>query len=402
MRKFSPEGFRHQFPALRESKCYLDSAATSLCPQTVIDATHQFYQTGGSVHRSHYLQAKQLTERYEACRQQVAELINAPQAEQIIWTRGSTESINLVAQSWLQPLLHPGDEIIVSELEHHANLLPWLMLAEKTGAKVVRWPITAHGELAVDDLAPLLTPRTRLLAVTQMSNVTGYRPPLAAIIHQAHEAGVAVVIDGAQGIVHQPTDVQQLDADFYLFSAHKLYGPTGIGILYARSDRLAQMRPVQGGGKMITHVDFNGYRLQQAPWCFEPGTPNTAGVIGLSSALDFHRAIDWQAAEAWTCQLAEHAVKQLAQLPGIQLFHAPGSPIISFVFEQLHSHDLFSLINEYNVALRVGQHCAQPLMQALGVSGTLRASFAAYNAYDDVEQLVRAVTSAYQLLTEEE
>lgn len=402
MRKFSPDWFRQQFPALHKPYCYLDSAATSLRPQVMIEATQAYYQNGGTVHRSHYSQAKEATERYEACRQQVAQLINAAEANQIIWTRGSTESINLVAQAWLAHQLQPGDEILVSETEHHANLLPWLMLAEQTGAKVVRWPLSPQGELEVDELALRLTARTRLLAVTQMSNVTGYVPPMAEIIALAHQAGVPVLVDGAQGIVHQPTDVQRWDADFYVFSAHKLYGPTGIGVLYARKDRLAEMRPTQGGGKIISHVDFDGYRLLSAPWCFEPGTPNIAGVIGLASALGFHQSVDWQAAEAWTCQLADYAAEQLAALPGITLFRAAGSPIISFVFESLHSADLFTLISEHNVALRVGQHCAQPLMQALGVQGTLRASFAAYNTYDDVEKLVRAVTFAYQLLTEEE
>ncbi|QGX92267.1 cysteine desulfurase CsdA [Tatumella sp. TA1] len=402
MRKFSPEWFRQQFPALHEPYCYLDSAATSLRPQAVLDATQAYYQTGGTVHRSHYAAAQESTERYEACRQQVAQLINAACAQQIIWTRGSTESINLVAQAWLDDRLQPGDEIIVSELEHHANLLPWLMLAERTGAKVVPWPLNEQGFLVTEQLLPRLTTRTRLLAVTQMSNVTGYCPALAEIIAIAHQAGVPVLVDGAQGIVHHSTDVSRLNADFYVFSAHKLYGPTGVGILYAREDRLAEMRPVQGGGKMITQVNFEGYRLQPAPWCFEPGTPNIAGIFGLASALDFHQSVDWQAAEEWTCQLADLAAERLSALPGIRLFRATDSPILSFVFDDLHHADLFAIISEQHVALRVGQHCAQPLMQALGIEGTLRASFAAYNTYQDVEKLVNAVTFAYQLLTEEE
>ena len=402
MRKFSPEWFRQQFPALREEFCYLDSAATSLRPQAVIDATLAYYQTGGTVHRSHYAQAQQSTERYEACRQQVAKLLNAKQAQQIIWTRGSTEAINLVAQAWLEQRLQPGDEIIVSEFEHHANLVPWLILAEKTGAKIVPWSITQQGELAIDELLTHLSSRTRLLAITQMSNVTGYLPPLAEIVSAAHHAGVAVLVDGAQGVVHHPTDVQRLNIDFYVFSGHKLYGPTGIGVLYAREDRLAQMQPVQGGGKMITEVDFNHYQLQPAPWCFEPGTPNVAGVLGLASALDFHQSVDWQAAEAWTCHLADLAEQRLSTLEGITLFRAASSPIISFTFHSQHNADLFALISEHQVALRVGQHCAQPLMQALAVKGTLRASFAAYNTLDDVDKLVNAVTFAYQLLIEEE
>lgn len=401
MRKFSPEWFRQQFPALNTMNCYLDSAATSLRPQVMIEATQAYYHNGGTVHRSHYSQAQEVTQRYEACRQQVAELINAADAKHIIWTQGSTASINLVADAWLAHQLQPGDEILVSEVEHHANLLPWLMLAEKTGANVIRWPVNAVGELDIEQLTLLLTAKTRLVAVTQMSNVTGYLPPIADIITLAHRAGAAVLVDGAQGIVHHPADVQQWNADFYVFSAHKLYGPTGIGILYAREDRLAEMRPVQGGGKIISHVDFDGYRLMPSPWCFEPGTPNIAGILGLASTLDFHQTVDWQAAEAWACQLADRAAEQLAALPGITLFRAAGSPIISFAFNSLHSADLFTLISEYDVSLRVGQHCAQPYIQALGVNSTLRASFAAYNNEEDVEKLIKAVTFAYQLLTEE-
>ncbi len=401
MRKFSPHEFRQHFPALNDQLVYLDSAATSLKPQTVVDSTLRFYSEAGTVHRSQHRQAQAMTERYEACRQQVANLITAPSSKQIIWTRGATESINLVAQAWLSQRLAPGDEILVSELEHHANLLPWLMLAEQTGAKVVCWPVTDKGELDSSSLPDYLSPKTKLLAISQMSNVTGYCPDLAAIVQQAQLAGVAVLVDGAQGIVHHTIDMQQLQPDFYVFSAHKLYGPTGVGVLYARADRLAEMRPVQGGGKMISQVDFTGYQLQPAPWCFEAGTPNIAGVIGFSSALDFHATIDLAAAETWACQLAEHAETALANLPGFISYRAPNSPLLSFTLQGIHSADVAALVAEQNIALRVGQHCAQPLLQALNLSGVIRASFAGYNSVQDVERMVSAVKFAYQLLTEE-
>lgn len=401
MRTFSPETFRGQFPALEDDNVYLDSAATSLTPHCVSQATQEFYRHAGTVHRSQHKQARELTERYEGCRQQVANLIGAAAAQQIIWTRGTTESINLVAQSWLAPRLQPGDEILVSELEHHANLLPWLMLAEKHGAKVVCWRVDSQGRLDATSLGDYLTAKTRLVAVSQMSNVTGFAPELSTIIDSAHRHGVPVLVDGAQGIVHHPMELGQLKADFYAFSAHKLYGPTGIGVLYARADRLAEMQPVQGGGKMISQVSFSGYQLLPPPWCFEPGTPNSAGVIGLASALTFRDGIDWSAAESWAVQLAQETAQALAALAGIRLFRAENSPILSLAFDTIHDADLVSLVTEQGIALRGGQHCAQPLIQALGVRGTLRVAFAPYNSRQDVERVIKAITLAYQLLVEE-
>ncbi len=260
MTAFNPTAFRQQFPALSDAGVYLDSAATTLKPQVVIDTTQQFYSlSGGTVHRSQYGAARQLTERYEQARHQVARLLNAAHGHQIVWTRGTTEAINLVANGWLLPRLKAGDEILVSEAEHHANLVPWLMAAQARGAKVVKWPVGADRLPDIALLPSLLNARTRLLAIGQMSNVTGGCPDLAQAIALAHGVGAKVMVDGAQGVAHCPTDVQALDIDFYAFSAHKVYGPTGIGALYGKAELLEEMSPWQGGGKMLTHVDFNGF-----------------------------------------------------------------------------------------------------------------------------------------------
>ncbi|PRD14254.1 cysteine desulfurase CsdA [Pantoea coffeiphila] len=401
MKSFTPQQFRQQFPALNETGCYLDSAATALKPQAVIAATEEFYRlSAGTVHRSQFAAARRLTERYENARGQVADLLNAADANSIIWTKGTTEAINLVAQSYLRPRLQPGDEILVSESEHHANLVPWLMVAEQTGAKVVKWPIGADRLPDMAQLPELLSPRTRLLAIGQMSNVTGGCPDLATIIPLAHAAGAKVMVDGAQGVVHCPPDVQALDIDFYAFSGHKLYGPMGIGALYGKPDLLAEMSPWQGGGKMLTTVSFDGFTPQAVPWCFEPGTPNVAGVVGLSAALEWLDGIDVAAAERWSCDLADLAEARLASLPGFRSFRNSGSSLLAFDIAGVHHSDVVTLLAESGIALRSGQHCAQPLLAALGVSGTLRASFAPYNTLSDVDALTAAMTTALTLLAD--
>ncbi len=401
MNRFNPIHFREQFPALRTIGVYLDNAASALKPQCVIDAATQFYSCGmGTVHRSHFPAAQALTAEYEQARNKVAHLINAPDASTIVWTRGTTESINLVARSWLQPRLRAGDEILVSEAEHHANLIPWLMLAEHCGSRVVRWPV---GRDMLPDMAllpNLLSSRTRLMALGQMSNVTGGCPPLAKAIRLAHQAGARVMIDGAQGIVHTDTDVQALDIDFYAFSSHKLYGPMGVGVLYGKSELLEEMPPWQGGGKMLTRVDFSGFTPQVVPWRFEAGTPNVAGVAGLAVALDWLRGCDREGAQRYSSGLANLAQKQLASLPGFRSFRSANSCLLSFDIAGLHHQDVVMLLAEKGIALRAGQHCAQPLIKALGVAGTLRASFAPYNTEQDVEKLVSALHSTVKILTD--
>ncbi|HAU5429081.1 cysteine desulfurase CsdA [Cronobacter malonaticus] len=401
MKAFSPAQFRAQFPSLRDAGVYLDSAATALKPQPVIDASQQFYSlSAGNVHRSQFAEAQRLTERYEAARDCVARLINAPDSRDIVWTRGTTESINLIAQCYARPRLKPGDEIIVSEAEHHANLVPWLMVAEQTGAKVVKLPL---GTDLLPDLAALpalINERTFLLALGQMSNVTGGCPDLARAIGTAHAAGAVVVVDGAQGVVHCPPDVQQLDIDFYAFSGHKLYGPTGIGVLYGKTDLLAQMSPWLGGGKMVTEVSFDGFKTQPVPYRFEAGTPNVAGVIGLSAALAWLKDIDLAKAESYSRGLATLAEAELAKRPGFRSFRCQDSSLLAFDFAGVHHSDLVTLLAESGIALRAGQHCAQPLLAALGVSGTLRASFAPYNTQGDVEALIAAIDRALDILVD--
>lgn len=401
MNAFNPAQFRAQFAALADAGVYLDSAATALKPQAVIEATDHFYSlSAGSVHRSQYAQAQKLTARYEAARGQVAARLNAPDDKNIVWTRGTTEAINMVAQCYARPRLQAGDEIIVSEAEHHANLVPWLMVAQQTGAKIVKLPLGRDRLPDLTVLTSLITPRSRLLALGQMSNVTGGCPDLARAIELAHRADMVVMVDGAQGAVHCPADVQQLDIDFYAFSGHKLYGPTGIGVLYGKRELLNAMSPWLGGGKMIEKVTFDGFTLQDIPYRLEAGTPNVAGVIGLSAALEWLADIDIVQAENWSRGLASLAEDELAKRPGFRSFRCQDSSLLAFDFAGVHHSDMVTLLAEYGIALRAGQHCAQPLLAALGVSGTLRASFAPYNTQEDVYALVNAVDRALELLVD--
>ncbi|MGE4801727.1 cysteine desulfurase CsdA [Yersinia hibernica] len=399
MKSFNPTDFRLEFPAISDEIIYLDSAATALKPRAMIEAIQLFYQQdSATVHRSQHQSALSLTVRFEETRQQVADFINAPEAENIVWTRGTTEAINLVAQSYARPRLQTGDEIIVSEAEHHANLIPWLMVAEQTGARIIKWPIGLDYLPDLQQLPQLLNHKTRILALGQMSNVTGGRPPLAEAIELAHQYGCIVMVDGAQGIVHSPADVQALDIDFYAFSAHKLYGPTGLGALYGKAELLQEMPAWQGGGKMLTHASFGGFTPHEVPYRFEAGTPNIAGVIGLSAVLSWLEHIDLDEAEIYSQHLATLAEHKLAKLPGFRSFRCQQSSLLAFTFDGVHHSDLVTLLAEQGIALRAGQHCAQPLMAALGVSGSLRASFAAYNTENDVETLCIALGKALELL----
>lgn len=402
MLPFDVMAFRRHFPALNQHPHYLDNAATTLKPQAMIDAIQHYYSgDSATVHRSQHHAAQSLTQQFESARQQVAALIHAPQPEQIVWTKSTTEAINLVAQSYLRPRLQAGDEIIVSEAEHHANLLPWLMVAEQCHARIIPLPLDQNALPDISQLPQRLNPRTRLLALGQMSNVTGAMPNLSQAIHLAHANGTVVMVDGAQGVVHHPLDVSTCDADFYTFSAHKFYGPTGLGVLYGKQQHLAVMPAWQGGGKMLTHVDFKGFDPQPAPHRFETGTPHIAGVIGFAATLKWWTQWDHQAAEQHTVELAASAEKQLGAIPGFHHYRSPHSPILSFNIEGIHHQDLITLIAEQGVSLRAGQHCAQPLMQALGVNGALRASFAPYNTLQDVTALVNAVNYAVSLLNED-
>ncbi|CBJ82827.1 cysteine sulfinate desulfinase [Xenorhabdus bovienii SS-2004] len=367
----------------------------------MIEATQHYYQNhSATVHRSQHASAQAMTARYEQARSLVAELINAPRPENIIWTKGTSESINLTAQGYFRPRLNVGDEIIISEQEHHSNLLPWLILAEQTGARIVKWPIGNQNRPDINTLATLLNEKSRLVAISQMSNVTGTTVDLAQVSTLAHQYDCLVLVDGAQGIVHTPVDVQRLGIDFYTFSAHKLYGPNGLGVLYGKGELLDVMSPWQGGGKMLTQVSFNGFTPEAVPYRFEAGTPNVAGVVGFAATLEWLKTVDIPLAESHAVTLTDYAEQQLSTLTGFISYRDGDASLLAFNIQGIHHNDLATLIAEQNISLRSGQHCAQPLLDALGVSGCLRASFMPYNNQQDVDKLVSAVKFALSLLEE--
>ncbi|MEK2481857.1 cysteine desulfurase CsdA [Providencia stuartii] len=402
MYHFSATQFRKQFPAINSQTIHLDSAATALKPNSMIEAADNYYRhSGSSVYRGQSPESLRITENYEQGRKRVAKLINAESENTIIWTRGTTESINLIAQSYFRNHLTANDEIIVSELEHHSNLLPWLILAQQTGAKIVKWPVTQHYTLDIESLKPLLNPRSKVIAITQMSNVTGYQPNLAAVTSLAHAAGALVVVDGAQGVVHAPIDVTALNIDFYAFSAHKLYGPTGLGVCYGKPQLLAAMSPWHGGGKMLSEVNFEGFTPAPVPYCFEAGTPNIAGVIAFSGTLDWLSHIDLHQSEAYCCSLIHYAYEELSKLEGFICYSQPNTPLLSFNFAGIHHSDLGLLLTEQKIALRYGQHCTQPLMDAIAITGCLRISVMPYNDQQDIDKFINAVKFALSILNDE-
>lgn len=404
MKPFSPTVFRQQFPAIEENIVYLDSAATALKPVAMIEASDEFYRHSlATVHRSQYQQAKKMTQHFEQARQQVAQLLNLADSDTIIWTQGTTGSLNLIAQGYFRPRLQAGDEIIVSEQEHHANFIPWLMLAEQTGAKIIRWPIEDNFLPSIATLATLLTARTRVVAISQMSNITGAQIALDKVSQCVHQYDdCLLVVDGAQGIAHHATDISALDIDFYAFSAHKLYGPNGLGVCYGKRELLEVMSAWQGGGKMLTTASFNGFVPAAIPHRFEAGTPNIAAVIAFSATLDWLQTQDMAQANQYALTLADEAQARLEQLEGFISYRAPHSPVLAFNFEGIHHSDLAALIAEQGIALRTGQHCAQPLIDALTISGCLRASFMPYNQLSDIDRLVDAVKFALSLLKDED
>ena len=401
MNYFNVASFRQKFPAINSTTVFLDSAATALKPAVLIDTTNNYYQlSGSSVYRGQSSESLKMTQDYEQGRLRVAKFINATSENTVIWTRGATEAVNFITQGFFRDKLQPDDEIIVSEIEHHSNLLPWMILAEQTGARIIKWPMTANQTLDLHVLKSQLNNKTKVVAVTQMSNVTGYQPEINAITKLAHNAGALVVVDGAQGIVHHQIDVSASNIDFYIFSAHKLYGPTGLGACYAKPDLLAQMRPWHGGGKMLTDVNFNRFTPAPIPHCFEAGTPNIAGVIAFSAVLDWLGEINLARAEEHACSLIQYAYDQLSQLEGFICYSMPSSPLLSFNFREIHHSDLGILLTEQNIALRYGQHCAQPLMDALKISGCLRISVMPYNNRQDIDKFINAVKYALSILND--
>ena len=381
---------------------YLDNAASAQKPQAVIDAMAGFMKSGyANVHRGvHYLSGT-ATDAFEAARDAAQAYVNAGRREEIVLTHGGTEAFNLVAEGFLAPRLQPGDEIVLSEMEHHANIVPWHFLRERQGA-VLKWArIGDDGALDIDHLAGLIGPRTRLVAVTHMSNVLGTVTPAAEIVRLAHARGVPVLLDGCQAAVHAHVDVRALDCDFYVFCAHKLYGPSGIGALYAKAEHLAAMRPWQGGGDMIREVGFDAVTYADPPHRFEAGTPPIVEGVGWKAAFDYLAALDRDGAHAHEQALLAYATAELEKLNWVRIFgRAPGKgAIVAFDVEGVHAHDLATIVDRRGVAVRAGHHCAHPLMQRLGVVSTARASFAFYNTFEEVDALVDAVRAAREMLT---
>ncbi|MGE0801534.1 MAG: aminotransferase class V-fold PLP-dependent enzyme [Lautropia sp.] len=379
---------------------YLDNAATTQKPAAVIEAERRFYrESNANIHRGVHWLSQHATGLYDAARERVRGLLGAAHADEIVFTRGTTEAINLVAQSWARPLLAPGDEILVTGLEHHSNIVPWQLVCAQTGAVLRHVPITERGELEPGAYEALLGPRTRLVAVAHVSNALGTVNPVAAMVRSAHAAGARVLLDGAQAIAHLRVDVQALDCDFYAFSGHKLYGPTGIGALYARRELLAAMPPWQGGGDMIRTVSFEGSTWAEPPARFEAGTPNIAGAVALGAAIDYLQQIGIARIAAREQSLLAKATDALQRLPGVRLYGtAPDkSAIVSFTVDGIHPHDLGTILDDDGIAIRAGHHCAMPVMTRFGIAGTARASFALYNDDDDIDALVGGIGNAQRL-----
>ena len=390
---FTPKQFRADFPALNSNSVYLDSAATALKPQVMVDATVAYYaHNTATAKRSLHHDALQVTVAIDKARQHVANLLHASNNTEIIWTRGATESINLIAQSYARGVLQPNDEIIVSELEHHSNLIPWLIVAKQTGAKIIKWSTN------IDELSSLISSRTKIVAITHMSNVTGFCPNLATISQIVHQHNAILVVDGAQGIVHHDIDVTTLDIDFYVFSAHKLYGPTGLGVLYGKQTLLEQMSVWHGGGKMLKSTSFDDFIQEDIPYKFEAGTPNIAGIVGFNATLDWLNNWDMKKAENYTEQLAHYTKSQLSKLSNLQFYSVENSPIITFNINHIHHNDVAILLSEQNIAIRTGELCAQPLMNKLGCHGVIRLSLMPYNNEQDVDAFILALQNAIEIL----
>ncbi|EGR7952431.1 cysteine desulfurase CsdA [Vibrio vulnificus] len=402
---FDVQAIRQQFPALAQQVnqnelVYLDSAATTQKPQCVIDAITQYYSSqNANVHRGSHSLTASATSQFEAARDCVAHFIGVQSSKEIIWTRGATEALNLIAQTYARSTLQVGDEILVGEMEHHANIVPWQMVAEQTGAKVVKIPMTADCQLDIESFKTLMNERVKIVAVAQTTNVTATRQPIESIIELAHQHGAIVVVDGAQGIVHEPVDMRTLDADFYVFSGHKLYAPAGIGVLYGKLALLEAMPPWHGGGKMVEKVSFEKTTFSALPGKFEAGTPNVAGAIALAKAIEWYQGFDRDEVESHLHQLQSATYRALREMEDIRVIgYQNNASVITFVMDGVHHQDIATLLDQQGIAVRAGHHCAHPLMDALGVKGTVRVSFAIYNTMQDVEKLISALTTAISIL----
>jgi cysteine desulfurase/selenocysteine lyase len=396
---FDVQTVRRDFPILSERVhgkplVYLDSANTSQKPQSVLDAMDAYYRhANANIHRATHLLSERATALYEGARAKAAAFVNAPDAKSIVLTKGTTDGINLVAQSYGRSTLRAGDEILISWLEHHSNIVPWQLLCEQTGAVLRVVPIDETGDVDLEQYAALLSPRTRIVAMGHVSNALGTVNPVLEIVEQAHARGAVVLIDGAQAVPHLAVDVQALNCDFYVFSSHKMYGPTGVGVLYGRPSLLEAMPPYQGGGDMIASVTFEKTLYNIVPYKFEAGTPNIGGVVGFGAAVDYLMAIDRDGALAHEDAVLAYATSRVREIPGARIIGEARykTGVLSFLLEGVHPHDAGTILDREGVAVRTGQHCAQPVMDRYGITATIRASLGVYNTREDIDVLVRAL-----------
>jgi cysteine desulfurase/selenocysteine lyase len=404
--KLNIDQIRADFPVLHQQVnkaplIYFDNAATTQKPKAVIDALSAYYeQDNANIHRGIHTLAERATTAYELTRKKLAAFLNAPSTDQIIFTSGTTAGINLVAQTFGRANVEKGDQIIVSNLEHHSNIVPWQMIAEEKGAEIKVIPVSDEGVLDIEAFKALLNPKVKLVAVNHVSNAIGTINPIAEIISLAHAVGAKVLIDGAQSVAHLAVNVQSLDMDFFVFSAHKLFGPTGVGVLYGKRELLESMPPYQGGGEMIKEVSFAGTTYNELPYKFEAGTPNIADVIAFGAALDYVQAIPTEALAAQEEALLAYATQKLQAIPGLRIVGTAPEKIavISFVIDGVHPQDIGVLLDKFGIAIRTGHHCAQPLMQRYELVGTCRASFAFYNTFEEIDRFVLCLEKTLQML----
>ena len=398
---------RKDFPALHQEVhshplVYLDNAASSQQPESVIEAVARYHSRDhANVHRGVHTLSHRATEAYEGARDKIQTFINAASRREIVLTSGTTESVNLVAQSFCRPRLSRGDKILITHIEHHANIVPWQLVCEQTGAELVVAPLNDRGELIFEAFEQLVTEEVRLIAISQVSNALGTILPVSDIIALAKARSIPVLVDGAQAVPHMQVDVQALGCDFYAFSGHKMFGPTGVGVLYAREALLETMPPYQGGGDMILEVSFEGTTYNELPYKFEAGTPNIAGVVGLGAAVDYLQAIGMQTIADYEQQLHDYMVDSLSGIDGLRRIGtaANKASVQSFLLDDIHSHDLGTILDHQGVAIRTGHHCAMPVMTYFGISGTARASVALYNSRDDIDRLVAALVKAKEIFS---
>jgi cysteine desulfurase/selenocysteine lyase len=402
---FDINAIRADFPVLDQEiygkpLVYLDNAASSQKPLQVIDAVANYYrQDNANIHRGVHRLSQRATDAYEAAREKVRGFINAKSDKEVIFVRGATEAVNLVAQSFARPQLKQGDQIVVSQLEHHANIVPWQMVCEQTGASLKVIPMTESGELDLTDIDSLLTSDTKLLAIGQVSNALGTVNPVKTLIAKAKSKGITTLVDGAQSVPHMAVDVQELDCDFFVFSGHKMFAPTGIGVLYGKQALLESMPPWQGGGDMILSVSFDKTIYNELPYKFEAGTPNIAGTIGLGAAIDYMQQVGIDAIAEQEHHLLELATQRFEQIDGVRIIGtaAEKASVLSFMIDGVHPHDVGTIFDQEGVAIRTGHHCAQPVMEFFGIPATARASFAFYNTEQEIDALVAAVKKTQEL-----